>query len=70
MSSAMPSLHSPSPTPPPSGDNRVAISVEYEHSTNASPASPEPLEPSPAIPDFIICHQPITLVPPTHYEVS
>ncbi|KAG5726819.1 hypothetical protein E4T56_gene583, partial [Termitomyces sp. T112] len=60
-------------TPPSNSDTSLANpngplanSDIFSTATNASPSSPEPLEPSPTIPDSVIHHQPITLVPSTH----
>ncbi|KAG5720941.1 hypothetical protein E4T56_gene854 [Termitomyces sp. T112] len=57
------------PTPA-NSNSLLANSNAFSAAANASPGSPKPLEPSPIIPDPIIHHQPITLVPLTHSEVS
>ncbi|KAG5716369.1 hypothetical protein E4T56_gene8685 [Termitomyces sp. T112] len=48
----------------------LANSDIFSAAANASPGFSKPLEPSPAVSDSVIHHQPITLVSPTHSGIS
>ncbi|KAG5336896.1 hypothetical protein C0989_011600 [Termitomyces sp. Mn162] len=54
----MPALGN-SDTSPANPNGPLANSNVFFAAANTSPGSPEPLEPSPAVPDSVICHQPI-----------